>query len=88
MSSIFELIEARTPSFLRQHSKTKNEEKKVPELPDCIRIIFYLFFASSPAQHSFMSVGAKRLFLQLNYCKNLYHQSRRENMKITVNIKV
>ena len=35
-----------------------------------------------------MSVGAKRIFLQLNYCKNLYHQSQRENMKITVNIKV
>ena len=31
---------------------------------------------------------AKRVFLQLNWCKNLYHQSRRKNMKITVNIKV
>ena len=28
------------------------------------------------------AVGAKRVFLQLNCCKNLYHQSRRENMKI------
>ena len=34
------------------------------------------------------TVGAKRVILQLNCCKNLYHQSRRENMKITVNIKV
>ena len=31
------------------------------------------------------SVGA---YLQLNCCKNLWHQSRRDNMKITVNIKV
>ena len=30
----------------------------------------------------------KSVFLQLNCCKNLYHQSWRENMKITVNIKV
>ena len=36
---------------------------------------------------NYLTVGAKRVFLQLNCCKNLYHQSRRENMKITVNIK-
>ena len=27
------------------------------------------------------AVGAKRVFLQLNCCKNLYHQSQSENMK-------
>ena len=37
---------------------------------------------------NFTSVGEKRVFLQLICCKNLYHQSRRENRKITVNIKV
>ena len=26
-----------------------------------------------------MSVGAKRVFLQLNNCKDLYHQSQREH---------
>ena len=35
-----------------------------------------------------VAVGEKRLFLQFNYCKNLYHQSQRENMKITVSSKV
>ena len=34
------------------------------------------------------AVEAKHVFLQLNCCKHLYHQSWRENMKITVNIKV
>ena len=32
------------------------------------------------------AVGAKRIFLQLNCYKSLYHQSRKENKKITVNI--
>ena len=27
-------------------------------------------------------------FLQINCCKNIYHQSQRVNIKITVNIKV
>ena len=35
-----------------------------------------------------MQLEQNAYFLQLNCCKNLYHQSRRENMKITVNIKV
>ena len=38
--------------------------------------------------YQFLSVKAKPVFLQLNCCKNLYHQSQRENIKITVNIKV
>ena len=38
--------------------------------------------------NDYNAVGAKRIFLQLNCCKNLYHQSQRENIKITVNIKV
>ena len=50
----------------------------------------YFFGSHTMEYKSFctLQLEQKRVFMQLNCCKNLYHSSRRENMKITVNIKV
>ena len=50
-------------------------------------LVFSFYISFFTWYKKYLSVGAKCIFLQLNCC-NLYHQSRRENMKITVNIKV
>ena len=47
--------------------------------------IQFRIFSTKFGLSGFSAVGAKRVFLQLNCCKNQYHQSRRENMKITNN---
>ena len=56
----------------------------LPEIEECLYLTLTAIIPN--ILFKLLSVGPKRIFLQLNCCKNLYHQSQRENIKIIVNI--